>query len=298
MKLEDCFEEFIDYLKAEKNASKYTIENYSSDFQIFLHFLAIQYIEPTFYTINTPVLRKYIAYLKNDKDYAVETIRRKIHSVKSFFNFLYSQEYISKNPTESIHAPKSEDRLPVYLQAEELKKLISVTMKYPSENSLRNKCLIETLAFSGLRRSELLALNWKDIDFKNCTITVHCGKGKKDRIIPVTEPLVSDLWSYLQSRLPLKEDAVFISENGTRLSTTPLKQMFRRYLRLAGLDGKGYTIHKLRHSYASLLLQHGADLKSIQELLGHSDMNSTKIYTHTDMTHLKNQVRKFPLSID
>jgi site-specific recombinase XerD len=121
MGLEDCFDEFIDYLKAEKNASHYTIENYNSDFHIFLHFLLSQGIEPRFDTITPPILRKYTTYLKNDKEYAVETIRRKIHSIKSFFNFLYSQEYISKNPTAGIHAPKSPERLPVYLQAEELK---------------------------------------------------------------------------------------------------------------------------------------------------------------------------------
>lgn len=298
MKLEDCFEEFIDYLKAEKNASKYTIENYSSDFQIFLHFLASQNIEPTFYAITTPVLRKYTAYLKNDKDYAVETIRRKIHSIKSFFNFLYSQEYITKNPTAGIHAPKSPERLPIYMKSDEIKKLINAVMKDPSENSLRNKCIIETLAFTGMRRSELLSLNWENINFKECTITILNAKGKKQRVVPFTEPLTSSLWAYLQSRLPLTNKAVFISENGTRLSVTPLNQMFRRYLKLAGLNDKGYTIHKLRHSYASLLLQNGADLKSIQELLGHSDMNSTKIYTHTNMTHLKDQVRKFPLSMD
>lgn len=297
MLLEDCFKEFIDYLKSEKNASKYTIENYTSDFDIFLHFLLSQGIEPGIDTITPPILRRYIAYLKNDKDYMVETIRRKIHSIKSYFNFLYSQEYISKNPTAGIHAPKSPDRLPIYLDANELKKLIAATMKHPSENSLRNKCAIETLIFTGLRRSELLFLDWDDIDFKSNTIKVRCGKGKKDRIVPISEPLISDLWAYLQSRLPLKNNAVFISSKGTRMSTTPLNQMFKRYLKISGLDGKGYTIHKLRHSYASLLLQNGADLKSIQELLGHSDMNSTKIYAHTNMTHLKEQVRKFPLNL-
>ena len=297
MTIHDYFEDFINYLKAEKDASAFTIANYTSDFSIFLNFLASQDIKPTVDAITTPLLRKYTTFLKVDKNYEVETIRRKINSLRSFFKFLVSQEYIDKNPMAPIIAPKKPDRLPVYLQPDEIKLLISMPMKHSRDNKLRDKCIIETFVFTGLRRSELLSLNWQNIDFGNNTITVLNGKGKKQRVVPITEPLVSDLWAYLQTRLPLKDNAVFISNNGTRLSTTPLNQLFRRYLKLAGLTDKGYTIHKLRHSYGTLLLQNGADLVSIQHLMGHNDLNTTKIYTHVDMKHLKQEVKKFPLSI-
>ncbi|MFU0825454.1 tyrosine-type recombinase/integrase [Clostridium sp.] len=298
MQLQDCFNEFIDYMKSEKNASKYTLKSYESDFEVFSYFLSIKCIEPRVDTITTPILRKYITYLKNDKDYKVETIRRKINSTKSFFNFLVSQEYIDKNPTAAIHAPKSPERLPIYMTTEEIKSIISMPMKHNAEHGLRDKCILEALAMTGVRRSELVALNWEDIDFKNNIIIVKHAKGNKQRVIPITEPLISDIWAYLQTRLPLKNNAIFISELGNRLSFTPLNQLFHKYLKLAGLDDKGYTLHKFRHSYATLLLQNGADLISIKELMGHSDLNSTKIYTHVSTNHLKNEVRKLPLCIE
>jgi len=130
---------------------------------------------------------------------------------------------------------------------------------------------------TGLRRQELLDLDWDDIDFGEKTITVRNGKGKKQRVIPFTEPLVSTLWKYLQSRLPLTNHALFISSNGSRLSCTPLEQTFRLYMKKSGLDKKGYTIHTLRHTYASHLALRGASILSIQKLLGHSDLNSTQI---------------------
>lgn len=295
MDLETCFDEFLDYMKSEKNASRYTIENYNCDFSIFLHFLSMNSIKPRIETITTPILRKYIAYLKIDKNYKTETIRRKIHSLKSFYNFMYSQEYIEKNPAFAIHAPKSIEKLPIYMSVDEIKKIISMPIKSNAEHALRDKCILETYALTGVRRSELAAINWEDIDFKTNILTIKYAKGKKQRQIPIMEPLISDLWAYLQTRLPIKNNAMFISELGNRISLTPLSQIFHKYVKLAGLEGKGYTIHKFRHSYATLLLQNGADLISIQKLLGHSDLNSTKIYTHVDIRHLKEEIKNFPL---
>jgi site-specific recombinase XerD len=196
-----------------------------------------------------------------------------------------------------IHAPKAPDTVPVYLKPDEVKRLISLPEKYSRNNKLRDKCILETFVFTGIRRNELLSLDWDDIDFKSDTLKVRKGKGKKQRIIPITDPLSSDLWDYLQSRLPLKDRAMFTSFYGTRLTATPLSQTFRRYLKIAGLDQKGITLHKLRHTFATLLIQQGVDLMSIKELLGHEDLNSTKIYTHVDTSHLRKQVEKINLSI-
>lgn len=297
MDLDLCFKDYKNYLKSEKDASPLTLISYSTDFDLFLYFLVSEEIPRRTSKITTSVIRRYINFLKIDKGYSTETLRRRINSLRSFFNFLISQEYIDRNPMAPINAPKRADQLPIYLQENEIKRLITMPFLHSADNKLRDKCIIETLVFTGVRRSELLSLNWQDIDFGAQTIKVLKGKGKKQRMIPITEPLVTDLWAYLQTRLPLTDNAVFISSNGTRLSVTALSQLFRRYIKLARLDGKGYTIHKLRHSYATLLLQNGADLISIQQLMGHGDLNTTKIYTHVDTNHLSEQVKKFPLSI-
>lgn len=294
MKISEYYNEFLGYLSAEKNASHYTIENYLCDFKIFAKFLATNGIEPDLCSINTPLIRKYISYLKTEKKYKNQTIRRKIHSLSSFFNFAVEQEYITKNPMTSIHAPRREEKVPIYLSESEITKLIKSTMHYGNDNALRDKCIIETLAYTGIRRQELLGLDWEDVDFKLNTLKIRFGKGKKERIIPLMDKLVTDLWAYLQTRLPLTNHAVFISQTGNRMSNTSLECLFRKYLKKSGLEGKGYTIHKLRHSFASLLIQNNANLLSVKELLGHSDLNSTKIYTHINTNYLRQELNKLP----
>lgn len=295
--IEDLFDEFLNYLKAEKNASKSTITSYSTDFFVFLTFLKNNKITLDVEKIRTPDLRRYITHLKIEKKYKVRTIRRKIHSLSSFFKYLLEMEYIMKNPMLPIHAPKEPDQVPIFIAEEDLKKLVNAPMKYKSETSLQDKVILEMLIFTGVRRSELLSLNWEDVDFKNNTLTVKKGKGNKERIIPLLSPLDEDLWNYLQTRLPLKNNAIFISSTGNRLSITGLQTLFRKYIKLSGLEGKGYTIHKCRHSFATLLIQNGADLLSVQKLLGHEDLNTTKVYTHLDMNHLSKAIKKFPLSL-
>ncbi|WP_246169832.1 tyrosine-type recombinase/integrase [Alkalibaculum sporogenes] len=182
------------------------------------------------------------------------------------------------------------------MSVQEIKALIEAPMKSNAEHALRDKCILEFYAMTGVRRAELQSLNWDNIDFGENIVTIF-GKGKKERRIPIGEPLVSDLWALLQTRLPLTNQAVLISEKGNRLSITPINQLFHKYLKFCHLEGKGYTLHKFRHSYATLLLKNGVDIMSIQKLLGHSDLNSTKIYTHINVDKLKQDVKKLPLFI-
>lgn len=294
MHISKCFEEFLDYLSAEKNISHYTRSSYKSDFKVFLYFLDANSIKSDLRTITTPIIRKYLAYLKNEKKYKNQTMRRKIHSLSSFFKFLIEQEYIEKNPMNPIHAPKLGDKIPIYLRKDEIELLINTAMKLGGENALHDKCFLKTFSFTGIRRQEALALDWEDIDFGKSIIKIRKGKGKKERIVPMPDSLVSDLWAYLQTRLPLTNQAVFVSNTGNRLTPSPAQARFNKYIKKAGLSGKGYTLHKLRHSYASLLVQNDVDLLSVQKLLGHSDLNSTKVYTHINMEHLKKQIDKLP----
>ncbi|WFA09595.1 tyrosine-type recombinase/integrase [Tissierella sp. Yu-01] len=299
MILKNCYDDFLDYMEAEKNASKATITSYITDYKVFSDFLDIVGIEPRVDTITTQVLRSYVSFLKKHKKYANETVRRKINSLSSFFNFLYETEYIDKNPMAPIKAPKKEQRIPIYIKENELKRLLEAPEKYARfpEHRLRDKVMIQLLVFTGARRSEVLALNFDDVDFGKKTITILKGKGNKQRIIPLIEPLATDLWEYLQTRLPLTNHAIITSDRGNRMSVGNFQSLFRRYLEKSGLGNKGYTIHKCRHSFASLLYQNGVDIISIKELLGHEDLNSTKIYTHTNVNHLRKQVEKFPVGL-
>lgn len=294
MEIWNYFDEFIDYLSVEKNISHHTKANYRSDFKIFLSFLTISEIKPDLQTLNVRDIRKYLVYLKNVKEYQNETIRRKINSLSSFFKFMVEQEYLIKNPMGPIKAPPKEERIPVYLSDKEIESLINSTMRYGGENALRDKCFIKILAYTGMRRQEALKLDWEDIDFNQNIIKILHGKGKKQRIVPMPESLMTDMWAYLQTRLPLSNQAVFLSNAGNRLTPSPAQNIFNKYKKKAGFDDKGYTIHKLRHSYASLLVQNDVDLLSVQKLLGHSDLNSTKVYAHINMNYLKEQVEKLP----
>ncbi len=299
MNLQYCFSEFLNYMEAEKNASTTTLASYSTDFKVFVDFLAVVCVEPRLCAMTTQVLRRYVSYLKLHKRYANNTVRRKIHSLSSFFKFLLETEYIEKNPMLPIHAPQEEKNLPIYIKENELRKLLQAPEKYARfpEHRLRDKVMIELLVFTGARRSEVLSLDFDNIDFKARTITILKGKGNKQRIVPLLEPLASDLWDYLQARLPLTNRAILVSDKGNRMSVSNFQNLFRRYLDKSGLGKKGYTIHKCRHSFASLLHQNGVDIISIKELLGHEDLNSTKIYTHTSINHLRKEVEKFPLSM-
>lgn len=298
MNLDELYDEFLDYLLAEKNASKLTIESYSRDFKILMSFMCQKKIEATLDNFKTPIIRKYIYYMKTTKNYKASTLSRRINSLRSFAHFLLTQEYIDKNPMLPISAPKKPEKLPLYFKESELKRFLEMPMKHSRNNKLRDTVIFQFYAFTGVRRNELISLNMNNIDFKTNTVTVRKGKGNKDRIIPLTEPLITDLWKYINSRLPLPSQNVplFISGYGNRISVTAIEQLFRRYRKLSGLDNKGYTLHSLRHTYGSLLLQNGADLISIKDLMGHSDLNSTKVYLHTTVKHLKEAANKHPLS--
>lgn len=294
--LQDCFRKFNSYLRLERDYSKATIISYRRDFADFLEFLEYEGIEPELENITTPILRDFITYLVERKDLSPNSIRRKFHSLRSFFKFVTSQEYIVKNPSLPILPPKKKLVIPVYLPEEDLRALLDAPTKDRSRRTwFRDKLILETFAFTGIRRQELLDLEWRDVNFNEGTMKVRGGKGDKDRILPLPPSLQQGLEAYKSVQTVTDMTPVFLSVNNKRITSTPLQQMFKHYIKVAGLEGKGYSIHKLRHSYATLLMQQGVDLVSIQELLGHSDINATRIYLHTDANRLRDSMMKHPL---
>ncbi|QQE77302.1 tyrosine-type recombinase/integrase [Alicyclobacillus sp. SO9] len=295
MQLDDCHHKFLQYIRLELDYSKATVISYRTDFRQFFGFLESQGSCPEIEDITTPMIREYIYFLSEDRGLHPNSIRRKIHSLSSFFKFCYTEEYISKNPMLRVTAPKKRQPVPIYLPAPDLQKLMDAPMAKGKERTkLRDTLILKTFVFTGIRRSELLKLNWEDIDFIDQTVKIH-GKGSKERLIPLPPQLVAELQIYKDSQRVSLASPVFRSVTGRRLSGRILSEMFHRYERKAGIEGKGYSIHKMRHSFATLLLQSDVSVVEIQKLMGHSDISSTLIYAHTTAQRLQDAVQKHPL---
>jgi len=297
--LKEVYLEFLDHMKSEKNASGATVTSYITDYKIFENFLLLKTIEPRLQTITTRDLRKYVNYLKLEKEYANATIRRKIHSLSSFYKFSLEMEYIDKNAMLPIHAPKLEERIPIYISENDLRKLLEAPKKYARFESHvnRDRAMMALLAYTGGRKSEIMNLDWNDINFNEQVVHIRKGKGKKDREIPLLQPLAVVLLDYYNERHPKMDEPILLSDNNRRISSSDFQNLFRRYLSKCGLSKKGYSPHKCRHSLATLLYQNGVDILTIQKILGHNDLNSTKIYTHITNDYMKKEMAKFPVIV-
>lgn len=293
LKVQNIFNEFLDYLRSERNASELTCDSYISDFKIFLSFLIENGIPVDVQKIEVTHIRSYIVFLKKEQNYANATIRRKINSLKSFFNYLIDQDYLIKNPMRTIRAPKKEERLPIFFTEDEVARLLGVAKRSEDAFALRDYMFCKLIASTGLRRQEAIDLDFDNIDFKSNIIRVK-GKGNKERAIPIKQDFSDELFTYLQSRLPLKNHAVFINTVGNRINGSAAHKLFTRLLKKSGLDNKGLSIHKLRHSYATSLVNRDTDISSVQKLLGHSDINTTTVYSHLNMESLREDASKLP----
>ncbi len=276
-------EKFINYLRAEKNSSPHTITNYTVDLKSFAQFVG----EKDISTIDHLLLRRFLAEMRT-KNFAKRTIARKLASLRSFFRFLFREGYIKTNPITSLSTPKLDKKLPVVLDEGKITKLL----QSPSEDDvsgLRDKALLETLYSAGIRVSELVGLDTNDVDFISEVIKVF-GKGSKERMVPIGAPAVKAMRKYLDKRdgeVRVKDkDAIFLNKNGTRLTDRSVRRILDKYIRRTSV-AEHISPHSLRHSFATHLLDHGADLRSVQELLGHANLSTTQIYTHVTMERLK-----------
>ncbi|MEW6770287.1 MAG: tyrosine-type recombinase/integrase [Bacillota bacterium] len=289
--LQEVIREFLRYLRAEKGASPETLAAYRSDLRPLEDFLVRERIAPELANLTTPVPRRYFIWLQEERKLKVNSLRRKVHCFRSFFRYLTEQEYIPGDPMRKIRPPKEPDRVPVYLKEEELKRLLTAPEFSGGPNRLRDKVILYLLAYCGLRRSELLRLDWDDVDLGAGTLRVR-GKGGRERLIPIIQELQQMLWEYLQKRLPLENRALLLGREGGRMNKDALTRLFKRYVRTAGLDPAVITPHKLRHSFATLLLEKGTDVFTIQELMGHADLASTRIYAHCSSKRLREAVER------
>ena len=285
---------YISFLKNEKNYSNNTIISYKNDLLQLLNYLKEYKIikRDSIKYIDRSIMRKYIVYLKKC-DYSVRSICRKISTIRSFFKFLSREGMVDINPTINLITPKIVKKLPFFLYLEEINKLIET----PSGHTIlgiRDRAILEFLYGTGMRVGELVNLNIRDIDLYDKTVRVF-GKGSKERILPLGNPSIRAVQEYLTSRDIFKknisldkidQNALFLNRFGGRLSARSIRRLLIKYMKMADLNKK-ISPHVLRHSFATHLLGGGADLRSVQELLGHESLSTTQIYTHITKERLK-----------
>ena len=285
---------YISFLKNEKNYSHNTIISYKNDLLQLLNYLKDYKIikKNNIQFIDRSIMRKYIVYLKKC-DYSVRSICRKISTVRSFFKFLSREGIVDINPTINLITPKIKKKLPSFLYLEEINKLIETPTGH-TISGIRDRAILELLYGTGMRVGELVNLNISDIDLYEKTVRVF-GKGSKERILPLGNPSIKAVKKYLTVRNIFRKnisinkndlDALFLNRFGGRLSARSIRRLIIKYMKIAGLNKK-ISPHVLRHSFATHLLGGGADLRSVQELLGHESLSTTQIYTHITKERLK-----------
>ena len=236
-----------------------------------------------------PQLRGYVSYL-NECDYARTTIARRLASLRSFFRYCQREGLVTSNPAKSLRTPRIGRKLPHFLTADQIAELLESPPANEPEG-LRDRAILETLYSAGLRVAELVGLNIGDWDRDSNVVRVF-GKGKKERIAPIGRYAAKAIYQWLEVRQVSPEagqedqDAMFLNRFGTRLTTRSVGRMLEKYLKITGLD-RLTTPHTLRHSFATHLLDGGADLRAVQELLGHKSLTTTQIYTHVSTKRLK-----------
>jgi len=277
--MNDYIDKFIRYLEIEKAVSSHTLRAYRKDLEIFFDYAKT---EPE--GIDMIDVRGFVAeQIKGGMNKT--TVGRRLSCIRSFFKFLHREGYIKSNPAKLVSNPKVSKLLPRFLSVDEVFSLVEKPEGI-GFIPVRDKAILELLYSSGLRVSELSGLNIEDLNIKESLIKIR-GKGKKERIVPVGSKAIDALKSYIIERMLLKskDKALFLNRMGTRLTDRGVRRIVVKYARDLAMYGH-ISPHTMRHTFASHLIQGGADLRVIQELLGHSSLSTTQKYTHLDITHL------------
>lgn len=286
---------FLRFLHVEKNAAELTLKSYREDLTALVDFLAQTNGKPPKPSELTPAdLRSYVAAL-HEAGYARASVSRKLASLRSFFRFAIREGITNENPARPLRNPRSQRKLPHFLSSDEIEKLLSAPPR-STKLGLRDRAIFETMYSAGLRVSELVGLNDGDIDWEESLARVR-GKGRKERLGPLGSHAIKALRQWLDARTlasdqPEGRDApVFTNKFGRRLTTRSVGRMLEKYLKITGLDSRT-SPHTLRHSFATHLLNSGADIRSVQELLGHKSLVTTQIYTHVSTAGLREAYEK------
>ena len=293
MNWDSGFEDFKNYLKLERGLSDNSVKSYDYDLILFKKFLIANKINDTPLNCKPETIKNYLYKSFSDKKSISQA--RSISAIKSFFNYLIFEGYIKDSPISNIESPKQEKKLPKVLTEEEIKKLIN-SIDLNHEFGQRNKTIIEILYGTGIRVSELINLKLSNIFFKENIIKV-IGKGNKERFVPLGEIASNEMKIYINNRNLLKidskySDILFLNRYGRGLTRSMIFKIISDASKRVGLDKK-ISPHTLRHSFATHLIKNGADLRTIQLILGHESITTTEIYTHLDTLHLEEVLKKY-----
>ena len=293
MNWDSGFENFKNYLKLERGLSDNSIKSYDYDLILFKKFLIANKINDTPINCKPETIKNYLYKSFSDKKSISQA--RSISAIKSFFNYLIFEGYIKDSPISNIESPKQEKKLPKVLTEEEIKKLIN-SIDLNHDFGQRNKTIIEILYGTGIRVSELVNLKLSNIFFKENIIKVT-GKGDKERFVPLGEIASKEMKIYINNRNRLKidsksSDILFLNRYGRGLTRSMIFKIISDASKRVGLDKK-ISPHTLRHSFATHLIKNGADLRTIQLILGHESITTTEIYTHLDTLHLEEVLKKY-----
>ena len=274
-------EKFLHYLKHEKRYSVHTLLSYSTDLKQFTNFLSSEFSVKSIRKVNFQLVRSWIAKLLNE-NISARSVNRKITTLKTYFRFLIREDIINQSPMQKIISPKTSKRLPVFVEQVKMEQLLNEIDFGVGFLAQRDRLILELFYFTGIRLSELINLKNKDINYSDSTILV-LGKRKKERLIPLTSDILSKIKKLNASN---KSKYLFTTDKGKQISTKQVYRLVNKYLSMVTtLDKK--SPHILRHTFATHMLNNGADINAIKELLGHANLSATQIYTHNTIEKLK-----------
>lgn len=280
-------EQFLNNISIERRLSPLTVETYKETLKLFEDFLVTMPDPRSLIEADTDNIRDWMGLMMEQKKSAAY-VNRQLAALRTFYRYCYAQGIITKDPAHSVTGPKKEKRLPQFLKENEINKLVQILDKEDSIQTVRSRTIIYILYLTGLRAAELISLNDNSIDFVSREIKVT-GKRNKQRIIPFGEELHDVLTQYISVRdanIERQDNALFVSNKGKRITYTQLRKYVKDNLELV-TSMKKRSPHVLRHTFATTMLNHEANLESIKKLLGHQSLNTTEIYTHTTFEQLK-----------
>ncbi|MBM3156530.1 MAG: tyrosine recombinase XerC [Chloroflexi bacterium] len=286
--MKDLLDKYIRHLGVERGLSRYTVRNYGTDIQGFLDFLGSNGVA-SLEKVDRSVMRRYLGWL-HEQNTARGSISRKLSALRSFYRYLNRENLVGADPLSTVSAPKLEKRLPTFLTIDEITRLLKAP-DTSTPQGLRDRAILELLYASGLRLSEIVSLDMSDVDLNSRQLRAW-GKGAKERIVLMGIPAAKALQRYVKQGRPQlsgkkSTSALFLNRFGNRVAERRIQYIIKKYARQAGMDTRVFT-HIFRHTFATHMLDGGADLRAVQELLGHVRLATTQVYTHVS----QNQIRR------